>query len=449
MNRTFTETKLEAMLSGLDTADTPLVYARRPVNRICCSAERFDGGATRRAGEAALQAFDSHAPDFVTFARAMWLNGADTLPRYDDLTQELEFELIENAENVKAKNYAAWYAWTIYQRTIEKLRNAPVEELQIVLTGDLHSAHASTASTELAKAFLDGALPPFVSLSIPTIEPSALNALDLFLVNLIEKTAGKLPEEFSVTVAKAARPEEIAALEVFLSGFENRHAFTPGSIKIGLTISSPGAIVDDGGQIVLTKLAGAGRGRCVSAHLDADSFLSELDVPAAHRYPRHEACNFARQIMHLVLSPMNIGLSDSIVPPRELSPGADTHLIHRAWREHFNSVTHSMIGGFYQGLDPDPRLLPARYAAIYSFFMEATGEQGKRFQQFAHEAAAGRGSGDEGHAQRLLNFFYRALDCGALTQLEVSEATGLTREELALDSFSEIVRRRQYKAAAS
>ena len=121
MNRTFSETKLEAMLSGLDTAKTPRVYARQPVHMLTLAAGRFDADTSRRMGEDALSSIDSYAPDFVSFARAMWLTGADTLPRYDDLAQELEFELIENPENVKGKNYAAWFAWTIYQRTIEKL----------------------------------------------------------------------------------------------------------------------------------------------------------------------------------------------------------------------------------------------------------------------------------------------------------------------------------------
>lgn len=442
MNRTFSETKLEALLSGLDTAKTPHVYVRRPVHTLTLAAGRFDARAARRMGEDALRSIDSYAPDFVSFAQAMWLTGADTLPRYEDLTQELEFELIENPENVKGKNYAAWFAWTIYQRTLEKLRDEPVEELQIDLIDSENDA--TTAAGHLAQAVLDGTPPSFTGVRLPSMGPRNARILDLFLAALIDKTGGKLPANFSVTLPAT----DSAALDAFLSEFEKSRTLEPGSIKIGLAVHSPREIIDDDGRIVLAKLAEAAGGRCISAHLDGDSFLSELNIPAAHRHARHEACNFARQIMHLVLSPLGIGLSDSIVPSTALSQDTDIQTVHRAWREHFNGVTHSLIGGFYQGLDANPLLLPARYAAVYSFFMEAKHAQGKRFREFTGQAANGEIE-NANPAQTTLNFFYRALDCGALTEHEVSEATGLTVEELRLGSFSEIMNRRQYRTAAS
>jgi hypothetical protein len=395
-------------------------------------------------GEAALRSIDSYAPDFVSFARAMWLTGADTLPRYDDLAQELEFELIENPENVKVKNYAAWFAWTIYQRTIGKLHREPVEELQIELADN--SDAATAAAGHLAIAVLEGPLPPFTGVRLPSLEPRNVRLLDLFLTALVDSTGGKLPANFSVTLTKGF--QETAALDAFLSEFEKQQALKSGLIKIELTVASPRAIINDDGRIALGKLVEAAGGRCRSARLDGDSFLSELNVPAAHRHARHEACNFARQIMHLVLSPVNIGLSDSIVPSTALSDGADIQAVHRAWREHFNGVSHSLIGGFYQGLDADPVLLPARYAAVYSFFIGAKDAQAARFREFTGQAANGEME-DASSAQATLNFFYRALDCGALTEHEISEATGLTAEELRCGSFAEIIKRRQYKAAAS
>jgi len=444
MNRTFSETKLEALLSGLDTAKTPRVYARRPVHTLTIAADRFDVHASRRMGEAALRSIDSFAPDFVSFARAMWLTGADTLPRYDDLAQELEFELIENPENVKSKNYAAWFAWTIYQRVIGKLHHEPVEELLIDL---IDPENAAATADHLAQGVLDGTAPPFTGVRLPSIEPRNARLLDLFLTTLIDRTGGKLPANFSVTLTKAA--QDIATLDAFLSEFETAHALEPGSVKITLAVHSPRVIVDDDGRIVLSKLADAGGGRCISAHFDGDNFLSELNVPAAHRHARHEACNFARQIMHLVLSPLGIGLSDSIMPSTALSNGTDVQTVHRAWREHFNGVTHSLIGGFYQGWDADPVLLPARYAAVYSFFMEALSAQKERFREFTGQAAASGEIVDASSAQTTLNFFYSALDCGALTENEISEATELSNEELRCGSFAEIMKRRQYKAAAS
>jgi hypothetical protein len=434
------------MLSGLDTAKTLPVYARRPVQALTIAGGRFEAHTTRRLGEDALRSIDSYAPDFVSFARAMWLTGADTLPRYDDLAQELEFELIENPENVKGKNYAAWFAWTIYQRTIGKLHHEPVEELQIDLADN--SGAAAAAADHLARAVLYGAAPPFTGVRLPSMEPQNARILDIFLTALMDKTGGKFPANFSVTLTKAS-PGETAALDAFLSEFESRHALEPASVKIELTVASPRAIVDDDGRIVLGNLVEAAGGRCISAHLDGDNFLSELTVPVAHRHTRHEACNFARQIMHLVLSPLNLGLSDSIMPSTALSHGIDIQAVHRAWREHFNGVTHSLIGGFYRGWDAGPLLLPARYAAVYSFFIEALAPQKERFREFTRQAAANEETVDANSAQTTLNFFYRALDCGALTENEISEASALSVEELRCGSFAEIMKRRQYKTAAS
>lgn len=445
MNRTFSETKLEALLSGLDTATTPHVYARRPVHMLTIAADRLEAHTSPRIGEAALRSIYKYAPDFVSFARAMWLTGADTLPRYEDLTQELEFELIENPENVKGKNYAAWFAWTIYQRTIEKLHDEPVEELQIDLTDRETTGAATAAAGHLATAVLDGSRPPFTGVRLPSMGPGSARTLDIFLTALIDGTGGRFPANFSVTLPAA----DSAVLDTFLSEFEKQHDLDPGSIKITLTVHSPRAIIDDGGRIVLSKLADAAGGRCISAHLDGDRFLSEMNVPAAHRHARHEACNFARQIMQLVLSPSGTGLSDSIVLSTALAQDADIPTVHRAWREHFNGVIHSLIGGFYQGLDAGPILLPARYAAVYSFFMEAKDAQAERFREFTGQAAANAEIEEANSAQATLNFFYRALDCGALTGNEVCEATGLSDEELGCGSFSEIIKRRQYRTAAS
>lgn len=453
MNRTFSETKLEALLPALEPAEPPAAFARQPVQKVVCGADRFRAHTARGMGEAALRSIDNNAPDFVSFARAMWLAGADTLYRYDDLAQELEFELIENAENIKTENYAAWFAWTVYQRTIEKLHREPVEELQIDLIGNSQTGReidgaAVSAAGQMAAALSDGALPPFTCVSIPSLNEQAARTLDLFLTTLIEKTGGHLPANFSVTLTRASQSEEMAALDAFLSAFENLHRLDAGSIKIALTIASPQTILDDTGRIVLNELVKAAGGRCTAADLDADCFLAELDIPAAHRHSRHEACNFARQVMHLAFSPLGIRLADSIVPANPVSPAGGVQGVHRAWREHFNSVTHSLIGGFYQGLDGASALLPARYAAVFSFFLEAKDAQGKLLREFIGRAATSYGPEDARVAQASLNFFYRALDCGALSEDEVLEITGLTAEELRGRSFSEIVRRRRYKTAA-
>ena len=50
---------------------------------------------------------------------------------------------------------------------------------------------------------------------------------------------------------------------------------------------------------------------------------------------------------------------------------------------------------------------------------------------------------DAASAQGLLNFFIRALSCGAMAEAEVLSATSLTMEELRSASFVKIMENRQ------
>jgi hypothetical protein len=98
-----------------------------------------------------------------------------------------------------------------------------------------------------------------------------------------------------------------------------------------------------------------------------------------------------------------------------------------------------------------PAQLSARYAAIYAFFLESKDEQGKRLKGFTEKAIQASMTGntfdDAASAQGLLNFFIRALNCGALTEDEILEATNLTLEELRSASFLKIMEKRQKTAA--
>ncbi len=126
-------------------------------------------------------------------------------------------------------------------------------------------------------------------------------------------------------------------------------------------------------------------------------------------------------------------------------------VVHTAWRKHFNNVTDSLINGFYQSWDLHPAQLVPRYAAVYAFFLESFEEQGKRLHGFLDKATQATLTGnqfdDAASAQGLLNFFTRALSCGAMTEIEVFEATGLSKNELDSASFTEIMKNRKGKEA--
>jgi hypothetical protein len=117
--------------------------------------------------------------------------------------------------------------------------------------------------------------------------------------------------------------------------------------------------------------------------------------------------------------------------------------VHRGWKLHFDNVRRSLRDGFYQGWDLHPAQLPARYAAVYSFFLENLGAAAERMRNFMEKAAqATRVSqvfDDAAMAQGLLNYLSRAVDCGAVTGEEVQSLTTLSLAELRTRSFLKIL----------
>ena len=117
-------------------------------------------------------------------------------------------------------------------------------------------------------------------------------------------------------------------------------------------------------------------------------------------------------------------------------------IVHKAWKLGFGHTMHSLINGFYQGWDLHPAQLPMRYAAVYSFFLESYADAALRLKNFVEKAAQATLSGDvfddAATGQGLLNYFLKALNCGAVSEKEIL-LTGLTLEEIRSRSFYRIL----------
>ena len=476
MKKTFSDVKLTKICSILDDSVSEfLIYnsrigGRNPVHVVYGGAHLFKAETPRKLGAIALQSLKTYAPNFAEFARAMWLKGADFLPVYNQSYTDLEKRLTENAEDVKTENFDAWLAWTVYRRTIEKLRREPVEDYRIDFedgygfrSDEEEDSHAVAASDELAKAFLNNEITPFCGFRIKSLQietrARAVRTFDLFLTNLLEKTLGKLPENFVVTLPKITREQEVEVLAELLTEFESANNLENGAIKIEIMIETPQAIIGKTGVIALRTLVEAGNGRVNSAHFGAFDYTASFGIAGVHQHLRHEACIFARQMMQIALAPLHIRLADSVTieMPVPVYKGErltieqeekNTRAVHKAWRRHFSNVTYSLINGFYQSWDLHPAQMAARYAAVYSFFLETKDEQGQRLRGFIEKAAQANLTGntfdDAASAQGLLNFFARGLSCGALTETEITEASGLTTEELNIASFSQIMENKNH-----
>ena len=432
-----------------------------PVHVVYGGAHLFKADTIDKLGRIALKSLETYAPDFIEFSDAMWLKGADRLPKYEELKQDLEFRLADNPARVREDNYPAWFASEIYNRVIEKLRREAVEDFRIdfedgygIRSDAEEDGHALTASDELAKAMSDERfkLSPFIGFRVKSFQPEtyrrAVRTLGLFLDNLLAKTGNRLPENFVVTLPKITRVEEVEVLCELLSEIERRNRLPDDSIEIEIMIETPQAVT------ILKELAEAGKARLAAAHFGAFDYTASFGITATHQHLQHDACRFARQLMQINLAPLGIRLSDSVttempVPVTrgenlsEKQKAGNRRAVHAAWRRHFNNVTLSLINGFYQSWDLHPAQMVARYAAVYAFFLESADQSAARLRNFIDKATRAMLTGnqfdDAASAQGLLNFFTRAALCGAMTEAEVIEKTGLSRKEFASASFAQIM----------
>jgi hypothetical protein len=123
--------------------------------------------------------------------------------------------------------------------------------------------------------------------------------------------------------------------------------------------------------------------------------------------------------------------------------------VHRAWKVHFDDVTHSLVNGFYQGWDLHPAQLPTRYAALFAFFHASRPAATARLRNFVDKAAQATRIGDvfddAATGQGLLNFFARGVSSGAISTDEARE-TGLSLDEIQGRSFLKILEARRHKS---
>ena len=116
-----------------------------------------------------------------------------------------------------------------------------------------------------------------------------------------------------------------------------------------------------------------------------------------------------------------------------LLPVGGTEAVHAAWRLHARLVRRSLERGYWQGWVLHPARLPTRYLATYAFLREGLGAAAARLRAYA-ERTAGGVLDEPATAQALAGFLARGLDCGALTEAEVTGHTGLDRA--AVDQFA-------------
>jgi len=446
---------------------------RQPVHTVYGGAHLFKSDSATRLGGLARRSLDQFAPDFLTFAKAVGLNGAEQLPESPEEDGGLIARLEANRELVRQENKAAWLAHAIYGRVNEKLRREPVEDFRIDFedgygnrSDEEEDGHAESAAIEVVEGMLSRTLPPFIGIRIKPfteeLRARSMRTLDIFVSTLVEKSDGKLPENFVVTQPKITIPEQVAALADLFELLESKTGLAAGSLKLEMMIETTQSIINSQGEINLPLLLAAARGRCVAAHFGTYDYTASCSITAAHQHMMHPACDFAKHMMQVSFAGTGVWLSDgatNIMPvaPHRFTEGGppltaeqiaeNRAVVHRAWKLHYDHIQHSLEGAFYQGWDLHPAQLPTRYAAVYAFFLESLDAASERLKNFVEKAAKATLVGDvfddAATGQGLLNYFLRAINCGALTEEEATQLSGLTVAELRSGSFVKILNNRQ------
>lgn len=410
---------------------------RQPVHTVYGGAHLFKSDTTAKLGQLAVRSFNAFAPDAATFAETLGI-----------------------PEQISS---------TVFERVAEKLGREAVEDFRIDFEDGYgtrsdaeEDGHVVAAANEVAKGMAEGTLSPFIGIRIKTfseeLHARAIRTLDIFLTTLTSATGGKLPDNFVVTLPKIVTPEQVTTLIDIFDEIEPKLGLAPGTLKMEMMVETTQSIIAADGSSGLPRMLEAARGRCTAAHFGTYDYTASCSITAAYQDMLHPACDFARNAMQVAFGGTGIWLSDGATNIMPVAPNRGEGLtaeqinenntvVRRAWKLHYDHCRHSLANAFYQGWDLHPGQLPTRYAAVYTFFLEGLDAASERLRNFVEKAAQATLVGDvfddAATGQGLLNYFLRAINCGAITEEEATRRTSITLDELRSGSFVKILKNRQ------
>lgn len=473
MSYTFSNADTAPILNDLKTANIAYQHiyggdssARQPVHTVYGGANLFAADTAARFSTAALKSWTTYAPNFAVFARIIGLNGANDLPTDTISISRLGQKLTEMSDE-KRRQHPAWLAFSVYNRVTDKLKTEALEDFRIDFedgfgnrSDEEEDATAMQAALEVAKGMAQNSLPPFIGIRIkPFNEDTKLRGirtLDIFLTTLLTETQGKLPNNFIVMLPKVVLAEQIKALVRLFELMEHAFNLPSKTLKMETMVEQTQTIMDAEGRNPLMSFIRASDGRCIAAHFGTYDYTASAGITAKYQTMGHLVCDFAHQMTKVALGSTGIMLSDGATNVMPVAPHRGDNLtlkqrqenaetVHKAWKIGFDHTTHSLVNGLYQGWDLHPAQLPMRYAAVYTFFLDSYEDAAVRLKHFVEKAARATLSGDifddAATGQGLLNYFLRALNCGAISETEAT-MTGLTIAEIQSRSFLTILNNR-------
>ena len=476
MNLSIADNDKESLLGSLKVANLQFQKTypgdkpdRQPVHTVYGGANLFKSDTCVKMGEVALKSLQTYAPNFVVLADVLQLPGFLDLPSSDKKIDKLVMKLDRMSESQR-RDDPAWLPYSVYKKIIKKLKKEPVEDFRIDFEDGFgnrpdeeEDVTAIAAANELARGMKNKTISPFIGIRIKPftedLKYRGVRTLDIFLTALLEKTKGKLPANFVVMLPKVTIPEQVTTLIRFFQIIEEKNKLEAGTLKMETMVEATQVIMDDEGRNPLMRIIRASEGRCMAAHFGTYDYTASCGITAKYQTMAHPVCDFAHHMTKVALGGTGIFLSDGAtnvmpVPPNrgeklskeKLKENMDS--VHNAWRIGYGHTMHSLINGFYQGWDLNPAQFPMRYAATYSFFLSSYEEAVYRLKTFVERAAVSTLTGDifddAATGQGLLNFFLKAMNCGAISE-EEAIVTGLSLDEIRSRSFYKILQGRRKK----
>ena len=476
MNLSIADIEKEILLNSLKTANLNFqqIYPgdkpdRQPVHTVYGGANLFKSDTCIKMGEIALKSLQTYAPDFITLARVLKTKGYEELPT-DKKKMKTLVKKLDNMNEQERKNHPAWLSYTVYNKIIQKLQTEAVEDFRIDFEDGFgnrpdeeEDATAEKAANELAMGMNEKTISPFIGIRIKPFTEDLKNrgvrTMDIFLTALLEKTNGKLPDNFVVMLPKVTIPEQVTTMVRLFEIIEKKNNLAPGTLKMETMVEATQIIMDEEGRNPLLRIIRASEGRLIAAHFGTYDYTASCGITAKYQTMAHPVCDFAHHMTKVALGGTGIFLSDGATNVMPVAPHRGDNLtakqlkenkqsVHNAWRIGYTHTMHSLINGFYQGWDLNPAQLPMRYAATYNFFLSSITDATHRLKTFVERAAISTLTGDifddAATGQGLLNFFLKATNCGAITEEEAT-ATGLTIDEIRSRSFYKILQGRRNK----
>ena len=127
MNFSISESEKDTLLTSLRSANLYFQQRypgdkpdRQPVHTVYGGANLFKSDTCIRMGEIALKSLQNYAPDFVTLAKVLEIEGHDCLPDSAKGIKKLEKKLDRMSEKDRKKD-PAWLAYSVYNKMIQKL----------------------------------------------------------------------------------------------------------------------------------------------------------------------------------------------------------------------------------------------------------------------------------------------------------------------------------------